>query len=152
MRAILLVQHGPAENLRLAEDLPVPEPGAGEVRIRVRAAALNRVDVFVRNGWPGIKLTLPHILGADAAGDVDKVGPGVTDWKAGDHVVIDPGMSCGHCEFCRSGRENLCNDFKIMGEETSGSYAEYIVVSEHNLLKLPDAVSYAQPASASLGY
>ena len=63
MRAILLEQHGPAENLHLVDNLPVPEPGAGEVRIRVRAAALNRVDVWTRNGWPGMKLTLPHILG-----------------------------------------------------------------------------------------
>src|SRR5207237_7383242 len=97
MRAVLLDQHGPADNLRYVTDYPVPEPGDGEVRVRVRAAALNRLDIWVRNGWPGIKLELPHILGADAAGDVDKVGPGVTGWNPGDRAVIDPSVSCGRC-------------------------------------------------------
>ncbi len=152
MRAILLDQHGPAENLRFVQDYPVPEPDAGEVRVRVRAAALNRVDVWVRNGWPGIKLRLPHILGADAAGDVDKVGSDVTGWNPGDRVVIDPSPSCGHCEYCLSGRQNLCDEFKILGEDAEGTYAEYIVISARNLLKLPDNVPYAEAAAAALVY
>jgi NADPH:quinone reductase-like Zn-dependent oxidoreductase len=152
MRAVLLEQHGPAENLKVVNDYPVPEPRAGEVRIRVLAAALNRLDIWVRDGWPGIKLPLPHILGADAAGDIDKLGEGVTGWNIGDRVVIDPGLSCGHCEFCLSGRENLCAEFKIKGEDTSGTNAEYIVISARNLLKLPDHVSYAEAAAASLVY
>ncbi len=152
MRAILLDQHGSAENLRFVADYPVPEPGNGEVRVRVRAAALNRLDIWVRNGWPGIKLELPHILGADAAGDVDKVGPGVTGWNPGDRVVVDPGVSCGCCEYCRSGRQNLCEQFKILGEDTTGTYAEHAVVSARNLLKLPDHVSYADAAAAALVY
>ncbi len=152
MRAILLEQHGPAENLRFVTDHPAPEPGPGEVRVRVRAAALNRLDIWVRNGWPGIKLPLPHIPGADAAGDVDKVGPGVTGWNPGDRVVIDPSVSCGRCEYCLSGRQNLCDQFKILGEDASGTYAEYVVVSARNLLKLPDHVSYAEAAAAALVY
>ncbi len=152
MRAILLDQHGSAENLRFVADYPAPEPGDGEVRVRVRAAALNRLDIWVRNGWPGIKLALPHILGADAAGDVDKVGPGVTGWNPGDRVVVDPGVSCGRCEYCRSGRQNLCEQFKILGEDTTGTCAEYVVVSARNLLTLPDQVSYADAAAAALVY
>jgi NADPH:quinone reductase-like Zn-dependent oxidoreductase len=152
MRAILIDQHGPIENLRYVTDHPVPEPGAGEVRLRVRTAALNRLDIWVRNGWPGIKLALPHILGADAAGDIDKLGPGVTGWEVGDRVVIDPGLSCGQCDFCRRGEENLCPQFKIMGEDSAGTYAEYIVISARNLLKLPDPVFYADAAAASLVY
>jgi NADPH:quinone reductase-like Zn-dependent oxidoreductase len=152
MRAVLLEQHGPADNLKYVKDYPVPEPGTGEVRVRVRAAALNRLDLWVRNGWPGIKLPLPHILGADAAGDIDKLGPGVEGWAVGERVVIDPSVSCGRCECCRSGRQNLCNQFKILGEDTSGTYAEYIAVSARNLLKLPDHVSYATAAAAALVY
>ena len=152
MRAVLLEQHGPADVLKVVSDFPIPEPGTGEVRIRVRAAALNRLDIWVRNGWPGIKLPLPHIPGADAAGDIDKLGEGVTGWNVGDRVVIDPGLSCGHCEFCRSGHENLCPEFKLMGEDIRGTNAEYIVISVRNLLKLPDHVSYAEAAAASLVY
>src|SRR5260221_3098403 len=152
MGALLLEQHGPADVLKVVRDFPVPEPGTGEVRIRVRAAALNRLDIWVRNGWPGIKLPLPHIPGADAAGDIDKLGEGVVGWNVGDRVVIDPGVSCGHCEFCRSGHENLCPDFKITGEDIRGTNAEYIVISTRNLLKLPDHVSYTKSAAASLVY
>ncbi len=152
MRAILLDQHGPVENLRFVTDHAIPEPGEGEVRIRVRVAALNRLDIWVRNGWPGIKLPLPHILGADAAGDIDQIGPGVVGWSVGDRVVIDPSVSCGRCEYCRSGRQNLCDSFGIRGEHTIGTYAEYIVIAARNLLKLPDHVSYAQAAGAALVY
>src|SRR5436190_16110933 len=123
MRAALFNQHGPAENLQVVTDYPVPEPGEAEVRVRVRASALNRLDIWVRNGWPGIKLELPHILGADAAGDIHKLGEGVTGLNVGDRVVINPGLSCGECEYCRTERENLCDQFKIMGEDTSGTYA-----------------------------
>lgn len=152
MRAILLDQHGPADNLRLATDVPIPEPGEGEVRIRIHSAALNRLDVWVRNGWPGIKLPLPHILGADAAGQVDKLGSGVSGWMVGDRVVIDPSLSCGRCDFCRSGRQNLCDKFGILGEHTTGTYREYLTISTRNLLKLPDHVSYAEAAAAALVY
>jgi NADPH:quinone reductase-like Zn-dependent oxidoreductase len=152
MRAVQFDQHGPAENLHVVDDYPVPEPGEGEVRVRVRASALNRLDIWVRNGWPGIKLPLPHIPGADAAGDVDKLSPGVTDWAVGERVVIDPSLSCGKCDFCRRGEENLCDQFKIKGEDVPGTAAEYIVVPARNLLKLPDQVSYNAAAAAGLVY
>ncbi len=152
MRAILLPEHGPADSLIYSTDLPIPEPGAGEVRIRVRAAALNRLDIWVRNGWPGIKLPLPHILGADAAGDIDAIGADVTGWAVGDRVVIDPTISCGVCEFCRAGHENLCEAGGIIGEHVSGTYAEFITISARNLLKLPDGFGYAEAAAASLVY
>ncbi len=152
MRAVVFDKHGPADVLRYITDATPPEPGPDEVRVRVRAAALNHLDIWVRNGWPGIKLALPHITGADAAGDIDKLGSSVTGWSIGDRVVVDPGLSCGHCEYCRTGRENLCDKFGIKGEDASGTYAEYIVVPARNLLKLPDAVSYAQAAAASLVY
>jgi NADPH:quinone reductase-like Zn-dependent oxidoreductase len=151
MRAVVFDQHGPAENLHMA-DLPAPEPQAGDVRVRVKAAALNRLDIWVRNGWPGIRVPLPHVTGSDAAGDIDKVGPGVTGWTVGDRVAIDASLSCGQCEYCLGGRQNLCDRFGIMGEDSDGTCAEYIVVPARNLLKLPDHVSYAQAAAASLVY
>ncbi len=150
MHALVIDQHGPAENLRLADDYPTPEPGEGEVRLRVRASALNRLDIWVRNGWPGLKLPMPHILGADAAGDIGALGPGVTGWAVGDRVVIDPGLSCGQCDLCRAGRENLCEKFSIVGEHSTGTAAEYMIISARNLLKLPDHVSYTEAAAASL--
>lgn len=152
MRAILLDQHGPTDNLRYVTDHPIPVPGPGEVRLRVRAAALNRLDLWVRNGWPGLKLPMPHILGADAAGEVDALGEGVVGWTAGERVVIDPSLSCGACEACRSGRENLCDTFHIKGEHTTGTYAEYITVPARNLLRLPANVAYVDAAAASLVY
>ena len=90
MKAVLIHEHGPAEKLQFVTDHPIPEPGPGDVRIKVVAAALNYLDVWVRNGWPGIKLNYPHIPGADASGTVDKLGPGVSGWNVGDRVAIDP--------------------------------------------------------------
>lgn len=152
MRAILLDRHGPAEYLRYVSNQAIPEPEEGEVRLRVRAASVNRMDIWVRDGWAGIKLPLPHIPGADAAGDIDALGAGVSGWNVGDRVCIDPSLSCGECEFCRSGQENLCPKFSLTGEDVSGTYAEYITIPARNLLKLPDHVTYAEGAAAPLVY
>jgi len=152
MRAVILEQHGGVENLRYVEDFPAPQPNAGEVRVRVRAAALNRLDLWVRDGWEGIKLPLPHILGADAAGEIDALGEGVQSLAIGDRVVVNPGISCGQCELCLSGQDNLCPKFGILGEDMHGTYAEYVVVPARNALKLPDHVSYEQAAAAALVY
>lgn len=150
MRAVILDKHGPADVLRVVDHWPMPEPGPGEVRLRVRAVALNRLDLWVRDGWPGIKLPLPHILGADAAGDVDKLGPGVTGLEVGQRVVVNPGVGCGQCDACRSGVQNLCPKFGILGEHMPGTSAEYIVVPARNVLALPEHVSYTDAAAAAL--
>ncbi|MBN2470460.1 MAG: zinc-binding dehydrogenase [Anaerolineae bacterium] len=150
MKAAIFNEHGPVENLRVVEDFPVPEPGAGEVRLRVRAAALNRLDLFVREGWPGLELEMPHIGGADAAGEVEALGPGVSEWQAGDRVVINPSLSCGRCAYCLAGQQQLCDHFSILGEHSRGTLAEYVVVPAHNLLRLPDGVSYETAAAAGL--
>jgi NADPH:quinone reductase-like Zn-dependent oxidoreductase len=152
MRAVIFEQHGPIENLKYVTDFPDPAAGPGEVRVRLRAAALNRLDLWVREGWPGIKLHLPHIPGADGAGDIDQIGEGVTDLHIGDRVVIDGGISCGKCNFCLSGRQNLCATFSILGEHRPGTYAEYVVVPARNVLKMPEIVSYEDGAAASLVY
>ncbi len=152
MKAVILPAHGPAENLQYVTDFPDPTPGPGEVRLRVGASSLNRLDLFVREGWPGLQLEMPHILGADAAGTVESLGEGVMGWAVGDRAVIDPSVSCGRCEYCRAGQQNLCVDFSILGEHRRGSNAEYLVISARNLLRLPDHVSDQQAAAAGLVY
>ena len=149
MKAILFHQHGGPEVLQYA-DFPTPEPGPGEVRITVRAAALNRLDIFVRKGWPNIRLEYPHIPGADGAGVVRAVGAGVTQFQVGDRVVIDGNLSDGTCEFCAVGQDNLCVKWGLLGETARGTYAEYVVVPDRNLLKLPDDFPFDRAAAASL--
>lgn len=151
MKAILFHHHGGPEVLEYTET-PTPEPGAGDVLIRLRAAALNRLDIWTRDGWPGIKLGLPHILGADGAGEVAALGPGATAFSVGDRVAINPDLSDGTCEACIAGQDNLCVNWKLLGEHVRGTYAEYIAVPERNLLRLPDSVSFETAAAAALVY
>src|SRR5204862_6779841 len=106
-----------------------PKVNAGEVRVRVKAVALNRLDIWVRIGWKGLNLPKPHILGSDIAGVVESVGEGVKSAKVGDEVVVGPGTSCMLCEACLSGHDNRCRQFAIIGEHRTGGYAELITVT-----------------------
>lgn len=146
MRALVLKGHGDLDQVALAE-LPDPEPAAGEVRVRIRAAALNHLDLWVRLGWPGLNLSFPHVLGSDMAGDVDAVGPGAPKELLGKRVVIVPGLSCGRCAQCLSGRENLCRHFRLLGEHASGGEAELLCVPATNVLVLPDAIDFRTAAA-----
>ncbi len=120
-------------------DVPTsPSPGPDEVRIAVRAAALNHLDLFVIRGLPSITYQFPHILGADGAGVIDAVGAGVTAMRPGDRVLINPGVSDYTCEFCRAGEHSLCVRYGIMGEHRSGTMAELVTVPAHNVLPIPD--------------
>ncbi|MFN8598261.1 MAG: zinc-binding dehydrogenase [Anaerolineae bacterium] len=151
MKAILFQQHGGPDVLEYT-DFPTPEPGPGEVQIQLAAAALNRLDLWVRDGWPGIKLEYPHIPGADGAGTISAVGAGVTHFKVGDRVVINSNLSDGTCEFCAAGHDNVCVNWGLLGETRRGTYAEYVVVSDRNVLKLPDEFPFDRAAAASLVY
>lgn len=151
MKAILFHEHGGPEVLTYG-DFPTPEPGPGEVQVRLRAAALNRVDLWVREGWPGLKLEYPHISGSDGAGEVSALGEGVSGLALGDRVVIDGNIGCGECPACLAGQDNLCENWHLLGETIRGTLAEYVVVPARNLLKLPEGFSYAQAAAASLVY
>ncbi|GBD40259.1 Alcohol dehydrogenase [bacterium HR38] len=151
MKAVVMEARGGPEVLKVAE-VPTPEPGPKEVRIRVKAAALNHLDIWVRKGVASPKLPLPHILGADASGVVDAVGPGVTGFAPGDEVVVNPGLSCGHCERCLAGEDNLCPKYEILGEHRFGAYAEYLVVPEVNLLKKPQNLSFEEAAAIPLTF
>lgn len=149
MKAIAIRAHGGPEVLKL-EDLPDPVASPGRVVLRVRAAALNHLDVWVREGWPALKLSFPHVPGADVAGVVEAVGPGVEGVRPGDEVVVNPGLSCGRCRECLSGRDNLCRSYSILGEHTSGGYAEKIAVPAQNLLPKPRNLSFEEAACVPL--
>lgn len=149
MRAVFFRAHGGNEVLEYG-DLPAPEPGAGEVRVAIRAAALNRLDIFVRNGIPDVPL--PQIPGADGAGIVDGIGTGVAGLSAGDRVLLQPGLFCGACEFCRAGEQSLCVEFKILGEHTPGTFAEQVVVPARNVFPIPEGLSFEQAAAFPLVY
>lgn len=151
MKAVVLHEHGGRERLTL-ENIPDPEPGPGQVRVRVRAVALNHLDIWVREGLPHLRLAYPHILGSDVAGEVDLAGPGVEDLERGRRVLLQPAVSCGHCEQCLSGGDNLCHDYAILGENTRGGYAEYIVVPRESILPHPEGMEPEQAACIPLTF
>lgn len=150
MKAIVLREHGGPEVLR-AEELPTPEPGPGEVRVRIRAVALNHLDLWVRKGGPAFHLEYPHRLGADIAGTVDAVGSGVAI-EVGTKCVVQPGLSCMRCHACLDGHDNLCRHYKLLGENTQGGYAEYIVVPAVNIAPFPERLDFAHAASGILTF
>lgn len=150
MKAALFSEYGPPSVIRIA-DVPRPEPGPGGVRLRVAAAGLNHLDVWVRRGLP-IETPMPHIGGSDVAGTIDAVGDGVTGVSVGDRVVADPSISCGDCEWCRKGEQPLCVAYKILGEHTQGGFAEYVVVPATNLFPVPAAYDMQAAAAAPLPF
>ena len=149
MKAVLFHAHGGPDVLQYT-DFPTPEPGSGEVLVRLKAAALNRMDLWVREGWPGIKLAYPHISGADGAGEIAALGTGMAGWAAGDRVVINPSLHCGECEYCIAGEDQLCTRWALLGETVRGTLAEYVVVPARNLLRLPAGFDEHQAAAAAL--
>src|SRR5688572_18141537 len=149
MRAVTIREHGGPEVL-VEEQLPDPTPGPGQVLVRIEAVALNHLDLWVRQGLPGLKLRYPHILGADIAGEVAALGGGVTGVQVGQKIVVNPGVSCGRCRECLLGRDNLCREYGILGEHTSGGYAEYLAIPAANLLPRPANLSVAEAAAFPL--
>jgi len=142
---------GGPEVLRYGE-IAAPEVGAGQVRVAVKAVALNHLDVWVRKGVASPRLPLPHILGCDIAGVVEAVGAGVQGVRPGDAVVINPGVSCGRCERCLSGQDNLCPEYQILGEHRWGGYAELVTVPVANLLPKPERLSWLEAAAIPLTF
>lgn len=149
MKAVIFENHGGPDVLELT-DVPDPKINPNEVLIEVRACALNHLDVWVRNGLPGIKIPLPHILGNDIAGVVREAG-GLVDWvKVGDEVMIQPGVSCGHCAECLSGRDNMCDQYDIIGYRRDGGYAELVSVPGVNVIPKPRNLSWPEAAALPL--
>lgn len=149
MKAVLFHNHGDLDVLEI-EEVPTPKPGPREVLVELKAAALNHVDLFVREGWPGLDLALPHIPGADGAGVIAELGPGVTNVSAGDRVAINANLSCGECRYCLAGQDNMCTEWELLGETVPGTYAEYVLVPHLNVIALPDQISFSDAAAASL--
>ena len=148
MRALTISAAGGLDQLEYRTDLPVPEPGEGEVRVRVTAAALNHLDLFVLDGLPGVKVNAPWVMGADATGAVDAVGPSTkAGVSVGDTVIVNPGLSDGSCEYCKAGEQSSCVNFRLLGEHAPGTMAEYVVVPAKNVRKIPKTIS-AEPAAA----
>ncbi|HVH30443.1 MAG TPA: zinc-binding dehydrogenase, partial [bacterium] len=149
MKAIVYTQHGGREVVRMQE-MSTPFVGPGEVLVRVRAAALNHIDLWVRQGLPRLRLSFPHIPGADAAGVVESVGAAVTRVRPGEEVMLSPGVSCGVCQYCVAGQDNLCDRNSILGEHRHGTYAEFVSVPEANILPKPSHLTFEDAASMPL--
>jgi NADPH:quinone reductase-like Zn-dependent oxidoreductase len=153
MKACVLTATGGLDRVTVAEVPDPPAPGRGQVRVAIQAAALNHLDLHVVGGLPGITYRFPHILGADGAGLVESVGPAVDVLRPGDRVMINPGVSCYECEFCRAGEHSLCVRYGILGEHHPGTLAQLIVVPQQNLARVPDVtpeLSWAEAAAFTL--
>jgi NADPH:quinone reductase-like Zn-dependent oxidoreductase len=149
MKAIVIREHGSEDVLELAQ-VPNPEITDDEVLVRIKACALNHLDLWIRGGIPGTKLSFPHILGSDIAGVVEAIGRVVKNIKPGDEVVLSPGLSCMHCQYCLSGQDNLCKQYGLIGSRTAGGYAEFVKVPSVNLLSKPRNLTFAEAASVPL--
>jgi len=147
MKAVVFHEFGGVEKLRY-QDFPDPKPGAGEVLVRVKACALNHLDLWQRQGLSGVNL--PHISGSDVAGVVEECGAGVTGIQKGDEVIISPGISCMKCIKCLDGDDNQCNEYNILGYRNNGGYAEYVVVPAVNVIPKPKGLSFEESASVPL--
>ena len=149
MKAIAIAGQGGMEKVQYVE-VERPTIGPREVLIETRAAALNHLDLFVRNNLDSLKLTPPHIAGADGAGVVAEVGGEVSQVKVGDRVLINPALNCGVCEFCQAGEQSLCARFGIMGESRPGTFAEYFKVPHDNVHPVPEGFSWEEAAALPL--
>ena len=146
MKALAFTEFGGPEKLSL-QDVPDPKIGPDDVLVRVRACALNHLDLFIREGIPALKTPLPFWTGCDIAGDVADAGANVTNVKAGDRVCVNPNITCGQCEFCLAGEDSLCVRYRILGEHERGGLAELVKVRADKVLALPPHVSYEDAAS-----
>ena len=149
MKAVVFEKHGGPEVLEY-KDVPEPKPGPGEVLIEVKATSINHIDIFLRRGMPGIKVPMPKIVGSDAAGIIREIGPGVSGLNIGQRVTINPGISCGRCEFCAAGFGSQCTAYAMVGENRDGAYAELVAVPAHIVLPIPDSISFEDAAAAPL--
>ena len=149
MKAVVFRRHGGPEVLEYT-DVPDPSPGSGEILVRVKACSINHLDLWIRQGIPAYRIQLPHILGCDVAGVVERVGPDVTHVAVGDSVVLAPGLSCGECEWCRIGEDTLCASYGIRGAKTSGGYAELTTASARDAMLLPPGLSFEEAAAFPL--
>jgi NADPH:quinone reductase-like Zn-dependent oxidoreductase len=149
MKAVVFHEHGGVDKLRY-EDRPDPLMKDNEVLVRVKACALNHLDIWGRVGLPGVQIPLPHISGDDISGEVVKTGRLVTRTRPGEQVIVSPGLSCGMCEYCLSGRDSMCRSYKIIGYLVDGGYAELVSVPEVNIIPKPEWLKHEEAAAVPL--
>jgi NADPH:quinone reductase-like Zn-dependent oxidoreductase len=151
VKAVRFHEHGGPEVLRY-EDAPDPILLPGQVLVRVRACALNHLDLWQRRGLDRVKIPMPHISGADVAGEILEVGAGVTDLESGARVMLQPGLSCGHCARCLAGEDNFCAHYDVLGYQSPGGYAELVAVPAANVIRVPDAMDFVWAAAFPLSF
>ena len=149
MKAVRFHEHGGPEVLRY-EEAADPKTNADEALVRVKACALNHLDIWARNGLPNVDIHMPHISGSDIAGVIERVPAEEKAFRKGDEVVVNPGIGCGRCEACLLGRDDQCADYKIIGYGTDGGYAELVSVKRTHLIKKPARMSFEEAASFPL--
>jgi NADPH:quinone reductase-like Zn-dependent oxidoreductase len=147
MKAVRFHQYGGPEVLQY-EEVPDPKPRLDQVLVRVKACALNHLDLWLRKGVG--KVSLPHINGSDVSGEVAAVGEYVTDLKVGQRVLLSPMVFCNHCEHCMSGEHNMCRQFSVLGNRVDGGNCELIAIQRFNVIPIPDSLSYDDAAAAPL--
>jgi NADPH:quinone reductase-like Zn-dependent oxidoreductase len=149
LRAVVFEQHGGPEVLSLRDDIAVPEPASGHVRVAVRACSVNHLDLWTRRGLP-FAIEMPHILGNDIAGVIDAVAPDVTHVRTGDEAMLSPGAGCNHCRACLDGDDNQCLRYDLFGLRKQGGYAEFVVAPARNCFAKPAHLSFEEAASMPL--
>jgi NADPH:quinone reductase-like Zn-dependent oxidoreductase len=151
LKAVVFREFGSSDVLEV-EELEDPRPGPGQVRLAVAACALNHLDVDVREGTSRFPIELPHVLGLEVVGRIEDVGDGVEGWQAGDRVMPYLMDTCGDCRFCATGRESLCLDAGFISFVSSGGFAEQLICSASQLIRVPDELSDAEAAAAQLAF
>jgi len=149
MKTIIIFENGNTDKL-IYDDIPEPICSDDQIKIKIMATSINHLDLWVRKGLPGIKNKLPIIPGSDGAGIITEIGNNVKKFAIGEDVIIQPGIYCGFCKFCKSGNENFCIKYKILGENVNGTHVEYLCLNENNVYKMPSHLSYEEAASMPL--
>lgn len=149
MKAVIFEQHGGLEVLKYT-DCPEPVLTSGAALVRVKACALNHLDIWVRQGLPGAQIAMPHILGCESSGEVVQTAGDSAGLKPGDQVLVPPGISCGRCEYCRTGYDSLCPEYRMMGYQVQGGYAEYVKAPTANLIPISPDLSFEEWAALPL--
>ncbi|MFW9965586.1 MAG: zinc-binding dehydrogenase [Candidatus Thorarchaeota archaeon] len=155
MKAVIFHEHGSPDVLQYVTDFPKPKVGPSQILIEVKAVALNHLDLFTRAGIPGLTLKMPHVLGSDISGVVAEIGvDAMGDIEVGARVIIDPGVSCGVCEYCVSGQDSLCSTYGILGEHYSGGYREFMAVDARKVIPIPgkSKLSFEEAAAIPLTF